>query len=269
MRDMNLLEGLMERLSLLFTVTTLLSTKASIVLHQLCCGCDGCSEHPLRNIRRMRRVTCAFRDDLQHMQPLSEKAKGKQRAEPIPEDVLNNGGPIPPRQLMVRFTEGVEDLVLQVADDDSVRDVKAKVCSYLSLLSAPCPLPHCLLHAFHSPHIHRQIRESRPKLQRRRLRLIHAGRLLTDRTQISSWLGTLEERQQRAATKVKDETDPSTLPTALPTGSSSASAVPWLHCSVGAQLIGGEEEGETQPQVRPITLYFCQDICSHRLTICR
>jgi hypothetical protein len=71
------------------------------------------------------------------MQPLSEKAKGKQRAEPIAEDVLNNGGPIPPRQLMVRFTEGVEDLVLQVAEDDSVRDVKVKVCPYLSLLSAP------------------------------------------------------------------------------------------------------------------------------------
>jgi len=154
------------------------------------------------------------------MQPLSEKAKGKQRAEPIAEDVLNNGGPIPPRQLMVRFTEGVEDLVLQVAEDDSVRDVKVK------------------------------IREARPKLQRRRLRLIHAGRLLTDRTQISSWLGTLEERQQRAATKVKDETDPSILPTALPTGTSSASvsAVPWLHCSVGAQLTDGEEEGEAQPQ---------------------
>jgi hypothetical protein len=60
-------------------------------------------------------------------QPLSEKAKGKQRADPIPEDVFNNGGPIPPRQLMVRFTEGVQDLVLKVAEDDSVRDVKAKV----------------------------------------------------------------------------------------------------------------------------------------------
>ncbi|KAF8500799.1 DUF2407 C-terminal domain-containing protein [Russula emetica] len=154
------------------------------------------------------------------MQPLSEKAKGKQRADPIPKDVFNNGGPIPPRQLMVRFTEGVQDLVLQVAEDDSVRDVKAK------------------------------IREARPKLQRRRLRLIHAGRLLTDATRISSWLGTLEERQQRAATKVKDETDPSILPTVPSTSSSSTSvpAVPWLHCSVGAQLSDGEEEGEAQPQ---------------------
>ena len=86
------------------------------------------------------------------MQTLSEKAKGKQRAEPIPEDVFNNGGPIPPRQLMVRFTEGVQDLVLQVAEDDSVRDVKAKVCPCSSLLSTPhYPLHH--LHAYsHFPH---------------------------------------------------------------------------------------------------------------------
>ena len=67
------------------------------------------------------------------MQTLSEKAKGKQRAVPIPE----NGGPIPPRELMVRFTEGVQDLVLQVAENDSVRDVKAKV-SISSLV--PCSL---------------------------------------------------------------------------------------------------------------------------------
>lgn len=67
------------------------------------------------------------------MQPLqlSEKAKGKQRADSVPVDTFNNGGPIPPRQLMVRFTEGVQDLVLQVAENDSVRDVKAKVMSHL------------------------------------------------------------------------------------------------------------------------------------------
>jgi hypothetical protein len=86
------------------------------------------------------------------MQTLSEKAKGKQRAEPILEDVFNNGGPIPPRQLMVRFTEGVEDLVLQVAENDSVRDVKAKVCPSpcSPLLSAPfiacCMHPIFLIH---------------------------------------------------------------------------------------------------------------------------
>jgi hypothetical protein len=60
-------------------------------------------------------------------QPLSEKAKGKQRADPIPEDVPDSRGPMPPRELMVRFTEGVQDLLLHVAEHDSVRDIKAKV----------------------------------------------------------------------------------------------------------------------------------------------
>jgi hypothetical protein len=192
------------------------------------------------------------------MQTLSEKAKGKQRADPIPEDAFNRGGPIPQRQLMVRFTEGVQDLVLHVAEHDSVRDVKAKVCM-------PCPW---LLSPYSPPVLYRpifflytwrhvsQIREARPKLQRRRLRLIHAGRLLADGTHLESWLGTLEERQQRAAATraAKDEPDPSILPNAPPP--SSAAALPWLHCSVGAQLSDGEEDGEVQPQVRPCSVPF-------------
>lgn len=68
------------------------------------------------------------------MQPLSEKAKGKQRADPVPEDALNRSNPPPPRELMVRFTDGVQDLVLHIAEHDSVRDVKAKVCSHPSTL---------------------------------------------------------------------------------------------------------------------------------------
>jgi len=148
------------------------------------------------------------------MQTLSEKAKGKQRADPIPGDALDLGGPIPPRELMVRFTEGVQDLLLHITELETVRDVRAK------------------------------IREARPQLQRRRLRLVHAGRLLTDGTQLTSWLGTLEERQQRATSKDKgkgkgkDEPDTSILP----------SAPPWLNCSVGPQLADGEEDGEAQPQ---------------------
>jgi hypothetical protein len=102
-----------------------------------------CRESALHNIRRVRLVG-PFESNSQHMQHLSEKAKGKQRADPIPVDVFNNGDPIPPRQLMVRFTEGVQDLVIQVADDDSVRDVKAKVCPCSSLLSAPSYAAACI-----------------------------------------------------------------------------------------------------------------------------
>ncbi|KAF8272756.1 DUF2407 C-terminal domain-containing protein [Lactarius quietus] len=144
---------------------------------------------------------------------LSEKAKGKQRADPIPEDVPEHGG-LTQRELMVRFTEGVQDLVLRLAEHDSVHDVKVK------------------------------IREGRPQLQRRRLRLIHAGRLLTDSTQLASWLSTLEERQQRAATKDKDNGDSSMAPT-----TPSPSSVPWLlHCSVGPPLSEGEEDDDAQAQ---------------------
>jgi hypothetical protein len=96
-----------------------------------------------------------------------------------------------------------------------------------------------------------QIRAARPQLQRRRLRLIHAGRLLTDGTQLASWLGTLEERQQRAATKGKDEPDLPTLPSTLTPGPSAPGYVPWLNCSVGAPLSDGEEDSnDAQPQVR-------------------
>jgi len=87
-------------------------------------------------------------------------------------------------------------------------------------------------------------------VQRRRLRLIHAGRLLPDGTQLASWLGTHEERQQRAATKGKDDAaDPSSL---LPAATGAPAPVPWLHCSVGATISDGEEEGETQTQVRQL-----------------
>ena len=59
-------------------------------------------------------------------QSLSDKAKGKQRAvDPIISDVPQTLS----RELMVRFTEGIPDLVLRVEEKDSVRDVKLKVCS--------------------------------------------------------------------------------------------------------------------------------------------
>jgi hypothetical protein len=67
--------------------------------------------------------------------PLSAKAKGKQRAvEPVEEDV-----PVQEltRELTIRFTEGIPDLVLQVKPPTSVRDVKKIV----SLSSMQCP-PH-------------------------------------------------------------------------------------------------------------------------------
>jgi hypothetical protein len=102
-------------------------------------------------------------------------------------------------------------------------------------------------------------------VQRRRLRLIHAGRLLPDGTQLVSWLGTHEERQQRATTRGKDDVaDPTSL---LPAATGGASApVPWLHCSVGATISDGEDEGETQTQVRQLPSAPHNDSSTHDLT---
>ncbi|TFK44449.1 DUF2407 C-terminal domain-containing protein [Crucibulum laeve] len=145
---------------------------------------------------------------------LSDKAKGKQRAteavdEHSPSDPsITTANTVPPtRELVIRFTEGNPDLVVSVSKQDAVRDVK------------------------------RQIREARPELKDRRLRLIHSGRLLTDGTFLYSWLVSLEERQQRAAT---DDDTGEQQP---------AKATTWIHCSVGPKLEPGEEGDDGKAQV--------------------
>lgn len=55
---------------------------------------------------------------------LSEKAKGKQRATE-PEQAEFEAPPS--RDLTIRFTEGIPDLTVQVAEKDTVKDVKTNV----------------------------------------------------------------------------------------------------------------------------------------------
>lgn len=57
---------------------------------------------------------------------LSEKAKGKQRA--IDPELDGEPSQTDSRNLTIRFTEGIPDLVLFLTGTDTVRDVKAKVC---------------------------------------------------------------------------------------------------------------------------------------------
>ncbi|KAG9315991.1 hypothetical protein JVU11DRAFT_3649 [Chiua virens] len=132
---------------------------------------------------------------------LSEKVKGKQRA--VDPEQHNDS-----RNLTIRFTEGFPDLVLFVTSTDTVRDVKAKIVT------------------------------ARPQLNDRRLRLIHAGRLLTDGTLLHSWLSTLEERQQRANVSQSNDTPSPPQP----------QIITWLHCSVGPKVEPGTES-EDKPQV--------------------
>lgn len=153
---------------------------------------------------------------------LSEKAKGKQRAI----DPERDGEPsqADSRNLTIRFTEGIPDLFLYISSTDAVRDVKAKVRVLLD--SAPGLIPS-------------QIVAARAQLKERRLRLIHAGRLLTDGTLLHPWLSTLEERQLRAKTSLSnDSSSPSQQP----------HLITWLHCSVGPK-IDPEVEVEDKPQV--------------------
>jgi hypothetical protein len=71
--------------------------------------------------------------------PLSEKAKGKQRAvEPLNGERSTSSLPETQhaedeclsRDLVVRFTEGFPDLTITIEREDFVRDVKRKVCTH-------------------------------------------------------------------------------------------------------------------------------------------
>ena len=72
---------------------------------------------------------------------LSEKAKGKQRAVDPSTDVFQGqtsssvSQPIESRDLVVRFTEGAQDLSISVEKDDTVRHVKRRVCFLLRMTS--------------------------------------------------------------------------------------------------------------------------------------
>ncbi|KAJ8518441.1 hypothetical protein ONZ45_g4488 [Pleurotus djamor] len=151
---------------------------------------------------------------------LSDKAKGKQRATEQP-DIENVQ--IPSKELVVRFTEGVPDLTLAMGPTDLVRDVK------------------------------KQIREHRPQLRDRRLRLIYSGRLLLDSTPIYDCLSTIETRQKRASAGDKPTgSSPSSPTNPLPPGKLSDEETGpshiWIHCSVGPKLEPNEEEDEGDGQ---------------------
>lgn len=61
------------------------------------------------------------------MVSLSDKAKGKQKAtEPLAEGQGSTSVPLY-RELTVRFTDGVPDLLLKIGEKDAVRDVKREV----------------------------------------------------------------------------------------------------------------------------------------------
>lgn len=58
---------------------------------------------------------------------LSEKAKGKRRAVDASDEAEDTAPQLATKTLVIRFSEGIPDLTLQVAEQDAVRDVKQKV----------------------------------------------------------------------------------------------------------------------------------------------
>ncbi|KAH8091017.1 DUF2407 ubiquitin-like domain-containing protein [Cristinia sonorae] len=136
---------------------------------------------------------------------LSDKAKGKQRAVSPEEERVY-------KSLVVRFTEGIPDLTVGIEPEETIRDVK------------------------------RNIRELRPNLKDRRLRLIHSGRLLADDTELYSWITTQEERQRQSSSGEGEES------------SITPRSTTWLHCSVGPQMSGDEEEDDKMQtaQLKPL-----------------
>ena len=153
---------------------------------------------------------------------LSEKAKGKQRAVDPPTDIFEGQASSsvsqPSRDLIVRFTEGSPDLTISVEKDDTVRHIKRRVSFLISVKS--------------KTYLSSQIREVRPELQNRRLRLIHSGRLLSEETLLYAWVISIEERRKRANA---DEDI---------TGHISKTTTTWIHCSVGQPLEPGEGDTE-------------------------
>ncbi|KDQ62820.1 hypothetical protein JAAARDRAFT_190093 [Jaapia argillacea MUCL 33604] len=184
--------------------------------------------------------------------PLSEKAKGKQRAIPSQNEHPLSTNPVDTqgkgkgkeratngtgereeraelsRELIIRFTEGFPDLLIRVKEKETVREVK------------------------------NNIRISRPELSTRRLRLIHSGRLLTDGTCLYGWLVSLEERQRRAVSQTGSEVDGlmqswAEVDGEVKTGGGGVATL--LHCSVGPELSEGEpdEGGDQQAnQIKPL-----------------
>ncbi|KAL5641535.1 hypothetical protein ACGC1H_001875 [Rhizoctonia solani] len=159
---------------------------------------------------------------------LSDKAKGKQRAT-NDEDTE----PEQRRPITIRFTESEPDLLLGVSSRDTIRDVKAL------------------------------IRSLRPLLERRRLRLVHAGRLLTDGTRLVPWLEALEAHSRKSNAHNVTSRSSVSSPTATnfpPRRSTSSIQEPdpeptdvWIHCSIGPE--GEDNDGDDkqqEPQIAPL-----------------
>jgi len=103
-----------------------------------------------------------------------------------------------------------------------------------------------------------QIRDLRPQLRERRLRLIHSGRLLTDGVILESRLKSLEEAQTIAGVEShgqdKDKREVKGKGKGKAKGEFGNNT--WLHCSVGPKMEDGRDEIEQVPVYIHLPLYL-------------
>lgn len=151
--------------------------------------------------------------------PISSKAKGKGRAYPINMEALemrNVAAPVRSLQLGVRFTDGSPDLRFTMTPQDTGETVLVK------------------------------IRQERPELQQKRLKLIHAGRLILDHSvlgtlQKPSVISPTESRLSLSNWSKKEKTEPKP---------ENEEPVIWLHCSVGEIIENEQTQDGTETPTR-------------------
>lgn len=101
-------------------------------------------------------------------------------------------------------------------------------------------------------------------MSKRRLRLVHAGRILTDGIRLVPWLDALESRARKASAAAnanRSPTSPSFSAThSYPPRTSTSSRDLetdndiWIHCSIGPEGEDvDEEEKQQQAQITPLT----------------
>ena len=175
---------------------------------------------------------------------LSEKAKGKQRAIEQPDPLDGRPSVSAQRTVTIRFADGTPDLQLVIEVEDTVRRVKQKVgiCTFAIFSENWLTWKG-------------KVRESRPQIARRRLRLIHAGRIFTNDVKLLEYFQASEKCQKRS-TEARDDKGKGKQKEVLDTREMDdrTSQVPtplWLHCSVGAEMKADEDEDD-RIQVRTL-----------------
>lgn len=178
---------------------------------------------------------------------MSDKAKGKQRAEPIDLAALVPRNQLsaptqdysPDIRFSIRFTDGAQDLRFELPITKRVAALVDTVCPFLgdefTVFSGL------------------QIRERRPELSRRKLRLIHGGKNLARTLPLSTL------RPNRRLLHETESSEASQLPSINTQGLKDPSPLDeliWIHCSIGDEMLTEEDQEEATAE------HVCGDLYS-------